>query len=280
MGYGIFPQRCTPKTVPVIPVETLNDNSWAVIRKMTDSGQAPSLWSVGDSKKIIINGKVGNTTFSNLEVDVFIIGFNHNESLEGTTRTHFQIGKINGTNIAFVDNNYNNTTNSAGAFTMNTANSNLGGWESCGMRINILGSDSSPTSPRVNTLLAALPADLREVMKPVTKYTDNVGNESRLSSVECCTATIDYLPLLAEYEYFGQRTHAYGNEQSYQLQYDYYKTNGAIKYKYNSTANGTIHYTRSARTNDRYMFAIVNDAGYVNIAYADYSEGISPMFVV
>ena len=41
------------------------------------------------------------------------------------------------------------------------------------MRSKVLGSASSPTSPTANTLLAALPADLRAVMKSCTKYTDN-----------------------------------------------------------------------------------------------------------
>lgn len=88
------------------------------------------------------------------------------------------------------------------------------------MRSKVLGSASSPTSPTANTLLAALPADLRAVMKSCTKYTDNKGGGNTASNV---SSTTDYLFLLSEYEVFA--THQYCNdaEPNYQAQYDYFK---------------------------------------------------------
>ena len=110
---------------------------------------------------------------------------------------------------------------------------NYGGWKGCDMRYDILGSTNvapseyntsstytyiktsrygnDPTStcttnPIANTLMAALPNELRSIMKAITKYTDNKGNSSNTSAN--VTSSIDYLPLLAEFEIFGSRTFA------------------------------------------------------------------------
>lgn len=66
--------------------DVLNENSWAVIKAVSDSGQGDNYWDVGDTKTITINGKIGNTTFNNLSINAFIIGFNHNSSREGTQK--------------------------------------------------------------------------------------------------------------------------------------------------------------------------------------------------
>ena len=79
---------------------TLNSNTWAAIKAASDAGNAASVWSVGDTKNIKINGQVGNFTFSNLSIDTFIVGFNHNSAKEGTNRIHFALGKIGGKLVA------------------------------------------------------------------------------------------------------------------------------------------------------------------------------------
>ena len=128
---------------------------------------------------------------------------------------------------------------------MNTSNTNRGGWDSCHMRKTVLGADSSPSSPKANTLLAALPADLRAVMKSVTKYTDNAGNASNTAAA--VTATTDYLWLLAEFEIQGTRSYANQYEQNSQAQYDYFKAgNSKIAYKYNDVSTAVWSRGRSA----------------------------------
>ena len=109
----------------------LNDNSWETISKVAAAGKAQNYWAVGDTKEVIINGTVGVTTFNNLSVWAFIIGFNHNSSIEGNNSIHFQIGKnaqTNGKNICFTDAKYNTAVTSAGYFNMNYSASNVGGW--------------------------------------------------------------------------------------------------------------------------------------------------------
>ena len=258
----------------------LNNNDWATIRAVSDANQGTNYWSVGDTKSITINGKVGNTTFSNLSVDAFSLGFNHNSAKEGNNLIHFQIGKINGTLVGLVDGNYRNNTSTTGAFTMNTSYTNIGGWNNSHMRKTVLGSNSaSATSPAANTLLAALPADLRAVMKPATKYSDNTGGGSDTASY--VTSTTDYLFLLSEFEYLGARKVANSAEKNYQAQYDYYKAgNSKIHYKHNATGTEADVWCRSVSSGGWGTWCYFTTGGRSNSYPANHSFGVAPGFCV
>lgn len=258
----------------------LNNNDWATIRAVSDANQGANYWSVGDTKTITINGKVGATKISNLAISVFILGFNHNASREGNNRIHFQIGKINGTLVGLVNGNYSKYTSTTGDFTMNTSNTNSGGWNNSHMRKTVLGSNSGrAASPTANTLLAALPADLRAVMKPATKYSDNTGGGSDTASY--VTSTTDLLPLLSEFEYHGARSNANSAEKNYQAQYDYYRAgNSKVHYKHNATGTAALVWCRSVRSGDRGYFCLVNTAGSAGIGGAGYSWALAPCFFV
>ena len=240
--------------------KTLNDNSWATIKSVSDAGQGANYWAVGDTKRITLNGKVGATTISSLKVDAFIIGFNHNSSKEGSNRIHFLLGKISGKFVGLVDSYYDPSgyATTSGAFTMNTSDTNSGGWANTQMRSTVLGAAGAPTNPTANTLLAALPADLRAVMKSVTKYTDNTGGGS--NSASAVTATTDYLWLLAEFEVFGSRTYANSSEPSSQAQYEYFKA-GNSKIAYKHSAAGTAAAWRLRSPYYDYYFCAVDSGG-------------------
>ena len=256
---------------------TLNSNSWATIKAVSDAGQGDNYWDVGDTKQITINGKVGNTNISNLAINVFIIGFNHNASREGSNRIHFKIGKIGNTQVGLCDSEYGNYTSTSGAFTMNTSNTNSGGWANSHMRKTVLGSDASPTSPRANTLLAALPADLRAVMKPITKYSDNTGGGNNTASY--VTSTTDYLPLLSEFEYHGTRTYANSAEQNFQQQYAYYQAgNSKVHYKHNATGTAAYSWCRSVYATSTTRFCPVNTDGTAASTGAPYSWAVAAGF--
>lgn len=276
---GVTVTTTTPVTVTSIS-NTLASNSWATIRAVSDAGKGSNYWSVGDAKGITINGKVGATTISNLAISVFILGFNHNASREGNNRIHFQIGKINGTLVGLVDGNYGNSTSTTGAFTMNTSYTNSGGWNNSHMRKTVLGSNStSATSPAANTLLAALPADLRAVMKPATKYSDNTGGGSNTASY--VTSTTDLLPLLSEFEYHGARTYANSAEKNYQAQYDYYKAgNSRVYYKHNATGTAAYAWCRSVGSGYDGSFCRVYTDGGASSYNASYSWALAPCFFV
>ena len=262
--------------------KTLNDNSWATIKSVSDAGQGANYWSVGATKSVTINGKVGATTISSLKVDAFIIGFNHNSGKEGSNRIHFLLGKISSKFVGLVDSNYSSTTSTSGAFTMNTSNTNSGGWGSSQMRSKVLGSASSPTSPTANTLLAALPSDLRAVMKSCTKYTDNKGGGNTASNV---SSTTDYLFLLSEYEVFA--THQYCNdaEPNYQAQYDYFKAgNSKVANKHSATGTAAVWWLRSPHYGNVIYyynsFCAVSSSGSLDYNNAHYAYGVVPGFVV
>lgn len=268
--------KTTTQAITVTTINTtLNSNSWATIKAVSDAGKGDSYWDVGDTKTITINGTVQGFTFSNLSIAVFILGFNHNSNREGSSRIHFQIGKISNKLVGLCDNSYGSYVSSG--FCMNTSRTNSGGWNGSYMRKTVLGNSGTPSSPPANTLLAALPADLRAVMKSVTKYSDNTGGGS--DNAGYVTATTDYLFLLAEFEYHGSRSYANSAEQNYQKQYDYYKAgNSKVHYRHDSTGTAVYAWTRSAISGYSNIFCRVNTDGTPYYDGADISGALAPGF--
>ena len=254
---------------------TLNNNEWSVIKSVSDAGQGANYWSIGDCKAITLNGTVGALTLSNFTMYAFIIGFNHNASVEGANRIHFQLGKTalsNGISVALCDNYYNNA---GGGFRMNTRDSNSGGWESSNMRTAICGTSLSSYS---GTIIAVIPAALRALLKSVTKYTNNTGFSSDASAV---TATTDYFFLLSQYEVFGSTGSANSNEASKQAQYSYYSAgNSKINHKHNLTSANAAWWLRSPYASNSAIFMVVNTTGATGNGYAKSSYGFAPGFCV
>ncbi len=250
--------------------KALNDQTWAEIRQVSDAGQGSSYWSVGDRKAVLVNGTVG-TLAVNQTLYVYILGFNHNSAKEGNGIQFgtFKTALSGGTDVCLVDGSYNSyKTDGSKIFNMNHwGNYNYGGWKACDLRYDILGSTNkapvnygkaratsdtgydaptnTATSPVANTLMAALPADLRAVMKPITKYTDNKGNSSDVAAN--VTSSLDYLPLLAEQEIFGgNRTYSNQYEKNSQVQYAYYSAgNSKVKYRHSATGSTAYWWGRS-----------------------------------
>lgn len=271
--------KTTTQAITVTTINTtLNSNSWATIKAVSDAGKGDNYWDVGDTKTITINGTVQSFTFSNLSIAAFIIGFNHNSNREGSNRIHFQIGKIANKLVGLCDSNYGNYVSSG--FCMNTEQTNRGGWSNSHMRKTVLGNSGAPSSPPANSLLAALPADLRAAMKSVSKYSDNTGGGYDTASY--VTATTDWLFLLAEFEYHGsRRRYANSAEQNYQKQYDYYKAgNSKAHYRHDSTGTAVAAWTRSAYSGNGGSFCLVNEDGTTAGINADYSWALAPGFVV
>ena len=256
---------------------TLNNNEWSVIRSVSDAGQGANYWSIGDRKEVTLNGTVGHLSLSNYTTYAFIIGFNHNQELEGANRIHFQLAKTalsGGTDICFCDSKYGSSAG-AGYFVMNTSNTNSGGWASSQMRTNICGTSLSSYS---GTIIAVIPAALRVVLKSVTKYTDNTGNSSAASAV---TATTDYFFLLSEYEVFGEITEGNTNEKSKQARYSYYSAgNSKVKRNHSATSTAVRWWLRSPYAKRSLAFMIVSTGGTHSNYVAGYSNGFAPGFCV
>ena len=110
------------KTVSISVVKpTVANSTWDNIKSISEAGNAASYFAVGDVKSIRLNGAVQGFTFSNVAVDAFILGFNHNSGREGSNRIHWLIGKISGKDVALCDSQYNSNGSSAG-FRMNQSN--------------------------------------------------------------------------------------------------------------------------------------------------------------
>lgn len=250
---------------------TLNDNDWATISAISGAGLANNYWNVGDTKTIILNGQVGNTTFSNLSIDAYILGINHNAGVEGNNRIHFCIGKVNNKTVGLVDSQYKQyPMTSSGYFSMSYGNSNTnsGGWEGCYMRNSVM-----------QWIKNALPTDLQNVLKTVTKYTDNTGGGSNESS--SVTATTETICLEAEFEVQGVRSYANSYEQNKQKQYDYYKNgNSKIRYKYNDTNIAAWWWNRNPYSGNSNAFCSVYTSGSASTDTSRYCGAVAPCFYV
>ena len=272
--------KTTTQAIKVTTVNTtLDSNSWATIKAVSDAGKGDNYWDVGDTRNIVINGNVGESVYKNITIAAFIIGFNHNSIIEGNNKIHFQIGKISNKLIGLCDGRYGSSVSGSGYFSMNTYRTNAGGWNDSYMRKTLLGNSGTPSSPPSNSLLAAISADLRAVMKDVRKFTDNTGGGA--DHVSYVTGATDYLFLLAEFEYHGSRTYANSAEKNYQKQYDYYKAgNSKVHNRFENPESAVIAWTRSAYAGSDDYFCRVNTDGTPGNYNADRSWALAPGFAV
>ena len=143
--YGAFISvSCEIKAIAQYEVPLLSDldsSIWDVIDAVSKSGNAASIWSVGDKKTVNIGGT---------DYQFQIIGFNHDtKTAGGKAGITFQMVDCMNTNAQ-----------------MNSSNTNSGGWTSCAMRTSTL-----------NSIFSSLPADLKNVIKAVNKLT-SAGSKS------------------------------------------------------------------------------------------------------
>ena len=176
---------------------------------------------------------------------------------------------------------------------------NYGGWKGSDLRYDILGATSTApsmykqlkstsnvgydatsatlTSPKADTLLAALPSDLRNVMRLWTRWVDAVGNPSNVDAN--IKATVDAITLLTEQEIFGSRTYANQYEANHNTRMAYYKNgNSKVHYKHNDTTSAVWWWEASPRYTNSYYFCSVNTSGSANGSNASYSHAIAPAF--
>ena len=255
------------KTINVtvsLPDTSLANNTPDIIAAAAKSGQAANYWSVGDKVGIAVNGSFGGLSYNNT-VYAFILGFNHNSSVEGGNSIHFQFGKTAaGVDIAFV-NSYGSTST---GFCMNTSNTNSGGWNNSYMRKTIC-----------PAFLAALPKAWQNIIAACTKYSDNTGGGSNTASY--VTATSDKIWLLSEMEVQGTRSYANSAEANYQKQYDYYRNgNSKVKYQHTATTSACNWWLRSVYAGSANGFCIVGTGGSASDSGACDSFGFAPGFKV
>ena len=298
---------------------TLNDNSWEVIKAIADQDLGESVWSIGDTKSITLNGEMGEVDFNNETYWVYIIGFNHNADLEGDHLIHFagfKTAQENGKDMAITGGGYGSQFINNRYLAINHwGSATYGGWAACDARYDILGSTDVPpqnygsehqegdvgydptenctSSPVQKTLMASLPADLRAVMHYAVKYTDNFGNLDRRPDLSHVTGTKDYLPLLGAVEIWGEfQSEEAGTAQQwekinpaenvYQKRYAYFlHGNSSIKYKRASLTVAAEYYCRSVGpSNSTDQWRTCEPDGGIGSSYPSYDYGFAPIFFV
>lgn len=255
----------------------LDNNDWDAISSVSDEGA--NYWSVGDVKMITLNGTACGVTFSNRQLGLYILGFNHNSATEGTGITFgtFKTALSSGIDVAIAP--------SSGGTQMNSSNTNAGGWKNSAMRNTHLGATDTPngdatpattSNPVSGSLMAILPADLRAVLKPMTTYSDNVGGGAG-SVAANVTATVDYMRLLSEYEVHGSHNYSntYESTDGHQAQYAYFAAgNSKVRYRSESTGSTVAWWNRSVGQNSGSGFCRVATNGDANYNSASKTIGV------
>ena len=250
-----------------IYIPTFNEASWNFIKAAATSGEASSYWSVGDRKEVVLNGTVGNKSFSNTTTYCYILGFDHNKDVEsgGAHSLHIGFGASalsGGAYIAYCDSKYNSSVSTTGYFSMNSSSTNSGGWNSCQIKSTICPAFKN-----------ALPSDLQNNIRAVTKWQNNGNSRSGQSSS-------NEIWLLSEKEIFGFAT--WSNYTANQVQYDFYKgvtgwsAAPKIKYKDTSTSAAVPWWERSAYSSNSDSFCRVSAGGSESGSSANYSIGFTP----
>ena len=116
-------------------------------------------------------------------------------------------------------------------------------------------------------------------MRQMCVYTDNTGGGSDTASY--VTTTIDFLPLLAEFEIHGTQTCANSAEKNNQTQYAYFKNGSSkVKYRHDSQSSTMTWWSRSPDSSDSADFCYVDRTGSAGSNGASYSFGVAPAFKV
>ena len=207
-----------------------------------DDGASHYKISVGDSINIAING----TSYA-----FKIMGFNHDTLTTSTAYGSATATGKAGMTLQMVD---CLTTKAS----MNSSDSNSGGWENCAMR-----------KTNMATYLSQLTSAWQSVVKQVNKLS-SAGSKSTTIKT-----TADKLFLLSEVEIFGSTTYSVSGEGS---QYAYYKAGNSKVKNVNGSAN--FWWERSPYASYATYFCIVNSYGVANYTGASSSFGVAFGFCV
>ena len=217
-------------TVPGYP-ENFADATWAEIIEACQKKRVPDTWAVGSQKTMAINGT---------DYAIDIIGKNHDTYSDGSGAAPltFQLHDCYG----------------AGKYTMNSKDSNSGGWAKTVMR-----------STHLPAILALMPSEAQSAIREVDKLTCADSASTTVST------TADKLFLLSEIEILGSHTLTYGDEGT---QYDYYKAGNPawkkISGSYDEWWMRTLYSSK--------YFCIVNASGAAKTDYSSNTNGVSFAF--
>lgn len=253
--------------VDLVP-SILNDCSWKTIRAIVQAGIASSYWSIGDCKKIVLNGTLNNIEYtSDVDICAILVDFNHNTEIESESRStvSFMIGRSG------VSNYISGEGIESCIGTINFMNQNAGTlarWNFCNMK-----------ETQMPSLFACFSEELQSCILPVTLYTNN--------GTGAFGSTTNYVFLPSEYEICGFNTKSILDESEMQRQYPYFSIflGRNIRYSYLNTSSVVNYWTRSCYNggSSNHAFVYINTSGESNIKQA-VGDGtdmyITPIFVI
>lgn len=202
-----------------------------------DFGSTSRKISVGDTITWAVNG---------LNYVFVVMGFNHDNL---ATATAYGAATATGkAGISFQMQGCLATNDS-----MNSSNTNSGGWGSCALRTTLQ-----------STIKGQLPSAVQSAIKVVTKKASAGSQSTTIKSYN------DTLFLLSEVEVFGRTPYSASGEGT---QYAYYKAgNSKIKTKNGSAVNW---WERSPFTRNQERFCAVNTGGDANVIKASSFNGVA-----
>lgn len=248
---------CTVSVSVAAYSPVLANNTPGQIKSAVDAGIADTLWDVGDETAQIAIGAF-TTTHGSLaqatSLSAYIIGFNHNSTIEGEG-IQFLFGK-----------NSNGDDCALASFQMNTPY-NENGWGASAMRTEIC-----------PAFYNALPSEWKSVISTTTKWS-NKDDYMSDKGMEALTETI-FIP--SQYEVFGVKGQFAERLETNQVQYAYYANgNSKQKCKHNDTSVLDQWWLRTTATYPSgYMgpFCTVKTDGAEWLASAADSHGFAPAF--
>ena len=277
-----------------LPSTTLNNNTWSIISEIAQAGTGDTYWDIGDCKQITLNGTVGDSdtgsqTYTAKSLCVFILDFNH--AMNGVAENNiifggFKTAVTSGKDVALY------------SFKMNSSNTNANGWKGCDLRFSALGNGSSKntdatqaniTSPKANTMMSAIPADMRAVVRLWDRWIDNTGGSTNLgsngNSADKVTQVTDCCSLLAECEIFASRSYANTGEASHSTRMVYYMVgNSTKKYNADSDSSAVLWWECSPagfnNVGGSYLFCYVYTDGNASWNKAIYAYGLAPAWKI
>lgn len=281
----------------------VDNASWATISRVSKAGVGDTYWDIGDCKKVHLQGTVGTLSL-NTDLYVFILDFNH--PIDKTTADNniiwsgFKTALTGGIDVALCDSYFGSgATDGSKRFNINhRVNAAYGGWKGSDIRYDILGGTSTPpsqysstkntnnvgydatqttiTNPVSNTLMAALPNDLRSALRLWDRY---IPSDAYYTSNTYTNPTIDAISLLTEYEIYGAIANGTNSEQLHQKQMAYY-ANGNSKKRYKHNAIATVcPWWESSPYRDNYgRYCIAGTNGSSAWQNPKNSYGLAPAF--
>ena len=171
-----------------------------------------------------------------------IIGINHDDLADGT-------GKAGLT--------FESTKRVWYQQSMNSKNTNGGGWEKSELRNRLNSGD----------LWAELPANLQVKIKAVAKATDNKGD----GSAGAPSTTTDKVFLLSS-------TEVWGNLDGDGTQYEYYASKGVTTSNFTGASAGNGRWTRSVNPKSTWSFRSISSGGAVDGEWAYRTKDVYPVW--